>query len=339
MRSWLMLETLELKNFKSFLDQRFEFKPLTILAGINASGKSSVVEAIKFLYDDKSKEPMHFDDEPYALDDMKSKLTRDDWFCVSALWNGENLRLRIDLLDENPPQVGLNQVLERNDLQLISASRIGPQEYYKLNPLSKDAYLDKNGQFIFDYILKKDEKNTKIDEKLKYEDSVSFKDNVSDWLQIISPNSNLKLDITKDRKQVKPYYNDIEAVETGFGISYSLPIIATLLDSNIKLLVIDSPEAHLHPKGQSELCKLIARAVATGKQVVLETHSDHIIDGVRVAVKQELINCDDVTIYFLERDANEPSKATKISVDSYGNLSEWPEDFFDQTIKDAGVLL
>ena len=118
-----------------------------------------------------------------------------------------------------------------------------------------------------------------------------------------------------------------------------MPIIATLLDSNIKLLVIDSPEAHLHPKGQSELCKLIARAVAAGKQVVLETHSDHIIDGVRVAVKQALINCDDVTIYFLERDANEPSKATKISVDSYGNLSEWPEDFFDQTIKDAGVLL
>ena len=175
--------------------------------------------------------------------------------------------------------------------------------------------------------------------KLKYGDSISFKDNLSDWLQIISPNANLTINITNDRKYAKPYYNGIEAKATGFGISYSLPIIATLLDPNIKLLAVDSPEAHLHPKGQSELCKLIAKSVACDKQVILETHSDHIIDGIRVAVKQKLINYDKVIIYFLERGIDEPSRVTPITIDSDGDLSEWPKDFFDQTIKDAGALL
>ena len=56
-------------------------------------------------------------------------------------------------------------------------------------------------------------------------------------------------------------------------------------------------------------------------------------------MKQQLINCDDATIYFLERDADEPSRVTQITLDAEGDLSEWPEDFFDQTIKDAGALL
>lgn len=345
-----MLESLELKNFKSFLNQRFEFKPLTILAGINASGKSSVVEAIDFLYYHKKKIDKDSDGnwrtDPFdelwksdRYDALRSKLSRQNFFSVLAEWNHLPLSLKIDYSKNLPTVSTIEFVLEKNDLQLLTASRIGPQEYYKLDPQSKDASLDRNGQYVIDYILKLDENNTQINDKLKYGDSISFKDNLSDWLQIISPNANLTIDITNDRKYAKPYYNGIEATATGFGISYSLPIIATLLDPNIKLLAVDTPEAHLHPKGQSELCKLIARAVASGKQVVLETHSDHIIDGIRVAIKQNLINCNDAIIYFLERNADEPSKVTKIFFDSFGNLSNWPEEFFDQSLIDAGELL
>ena len=84
---------------------------------------------------------------------------------------------------------------------------------------------------------------------------------------------------------------------------------------------------------------LLRKAEEKKLQLFIETHSDHVLDGVRVAVKQQLINCDDATIYFLERDADEPSCVTQITLDAEGDLSEWPEDFFDQTIKDAGALL
>lgn len=334
-----MLESLELKNFKSFLDQRFDFRKLTILAGVNASGKSSVVEAIDFIFTDKNKDFPAPDTDAFNLNALKSKLTKDNFYRVSSFWNGENLSLDVDLSEDIPMTSGIAPVLNKYDLQILAASRVGAQEYYKLNPLSKEPLLDKNGIYVFDYILKLDELTKKIDERLKYDGAISFKDNVNDWLQIISPNANLSIDITRDQKWAKPHYSGIEATETGFGISYSLPIIATLLDSNIKLLVVDSPEAHLHPKGQSELCMLIAKVVACGKQVILETHSDHIIDGIRVAIKKHLINCNDAIIYFLERNADEPSRVKQISIDSDGDLSEWPKDFFDQTIKDAGDLL
>lgn len=334
-----MIQTLELKNFKSFLDQKFDFKPLTIFAGINASGKSSITEAIDFLHSDCCKEKGDYDNRVFCLNDLKSKLTKDPYYNISALWNNKNYSIGIDLTDEIPA-IGFNQNdLTRTDLQILAASRIGSREYYPLQPLSKDPFLDRNGLFVFDYILKIDEKHEKIPDILKHDISISFKDNLNDWLQIISPHSNLSIDITKDRKNAKPYYNDIEAEETGFGISYSLPIIAALLDTSIKTLIIDSPEAHLHPKGQAELCKLVARAVSSGKQVILETHSDHIIDGIRIAVKNRFISNNDTNIFFLERDVNSPTKVTEITIDSYGNLSDWPESFFDQGLIDAGELL
>jgi predicted ATPase len=334
-----MIQTLELKNFKSFLDQKFDFKQLTIFAGINASGKSSITEALDFLHSDCCNKKDDLDNRLFCLDNLKSKLTRDSYYKISALWNNKKYSTEINLTDDIPA-IGLNnEDLTPADLQILAASRIGSQEYYPLQPLSKSPFLDRNGIFIFDYILKIDDKHEKIPDILKYDDSVSFKDNLNDWLQIISPNSNLSIDITKDRRKAKPYYNGIEAEETGFGISYSLPIIAALLDTSIKTLVIDSPEAHLHPKGQAELCKLIAKAVSSGKQVILETHSDHIIDGIRIAVKNKDISNKDTNIFFLERDVDSPTKVTEITIDSYGNLSDWPESFFDQGLIDAGELL
>ncbi len=338
-----MLESLELKNFKSFLDQRFEFKPLTILAGINASGKSSVVEAISLVHNLHTKtwaEHIHLNFNLNQFATFRSFLSRNQGYKVSATWSGRNIFLDAVFKDENLSlDTDQSYDFTDSDLQILRASRIGPQSNYELNPLSKEPKLDYDAKSVLDYILKHNDKNTKVDDSLKYGNSVSFKDNVSDWLQIISPNSNLTIDISQDQKSARLLYNGIDATETGFGLSFTIPVIAALLDSDIKTLIIENPEAHLHPKGQSLLAKLIAKAVASGKQVIVETHSDHIIDGIRVAVKQKILPSTSVGIFFTERNLDEPSKVSEITMDSYGNLSEWPEDFFDQSLVDAGELL
>ena len=121
--------------------------------------------------------------------------------------------------------------------------------------------------------------------------------------------------------------------------------MALLTASANSLIIIENPEIHLHPHGQSELAKLIARTAQMGAQIIIETHSDHIINGILVATKQfengekgvdrnkvQLLNCkkDDVT---------QTAEVTPINIIGDGKIDVQPEGFFDQTEKDLSYLL
>ena len=70
------------------------------------------------------------------------------------------------------------------------------------------------------------------------------------------------------------------APNAGFGISYALPVVvAALRAADGGLLLVENPEAHLHPAGQSKIGGFLARIAADGVQVFLETHSDHVLNG------------------------------------------------------------
>ena len=125
------------------------------------------------------------------------------------------------------------------------------------------------------------------------------------------------------------------------------------------ILIIENPEAHLHPRGQAEIGKLIAEVVSQGVQVFVETHSDHLINGIRVAVKKGLVKPEDVNIAFFERKPHDVDEVTwtvetrnglqkcvakkcegnhteiytevhNIKIDENGSLSEYPADFMDE---------
>jgi len=120
----------------------------------------------------------------------------------------------------------------------------------------------------------------------------------------------------------------------GFGVSYTLPVVVTLLAAQPGTLVlIENPEAHLHPRGQMAIGELIARAGAAGVQVIVETHSDHLVNGVRLAVKDKLIAANHVTFnYFTRRDDGDRIVHEVVSprIDADGRLDQWPDGFFDQ---------
>jgi predicted ATPase len=80
------------------------------------------------------------------------------------------------------------------------------------------------------------------------------------------------------------------ATNVGYGLSFVLPVIVTLLAAEPgDLIIIDTPEAHLHPRGQFKIGELIACTAKAGVQVVIETHSDHVLNGVRLSVYDKLI--------------------------------------------------
>ncbi len=125
----------------------------------------------------------------------------------------------------------------------------------------------------------------------------------------------------------------------GFGLTYVLPVIvACLTASPGSLVLIENPEAHIHPQGQSAMARLTCAAAAIGAQVVVETHSDHILNGVRLAVKHGDLSAQDVALHYFKREDD------GIHIDSPamgpdGMLSRWPRGFFDEWDRSLDELL
>ncbi len=132
----------------------------------------------------------------------------------------------------------------------------------------------------------------------------------------------------------------IRPQNTGFGLSYTLPIFVACLAAPVGgLVLIENPEAHLHPAGQSQLMTFLAKVASTGVQIIIETHSDHIVNGLRKAVRSGIIGRNDTFIhYFRQVETDELPKVTSIEIDQQGNLSDWPKGFFDQINDDYEYL-
>lgn len=187
----------------------------------------------------------------------------------------------------------------------------------------------------------------------KCQDKLRLIDQVNAWLQVVSPGAQVRIEkgeVSGLERFIESvafgrsgYEHEFKPQNVGFGISYVLPVLVSLLTSVPEdIVIIENPEAHLHPRGQAEMGNLIARAAAYGIQVFVETHSDHVINGIRVAVKKGIVKPEDVNIAFFERKGHNVeevdgarhkeyyAEVRNIKVDSNGSLSEYPEDFMDE---------
>jgi predicted ATPase len=100
------------------------------------------------------------------------------------------------------------------------------------------------------------------------------------------------------------------------------------------MLLVENPEAHLHPAGQSKLGRFLARVAGSGVQVVMETHSDHVLNGARLAVANDrTLRARDMLVHYFGE-----SQTSVISVNEKGELDHWPMGFFDQIENDLGGL-
>lgn len=165
---------------------------------------------------------------------------------------------------------------------------------------------------------------------------------LNEWLSRIFPGSEVNVSSINRTDLLKLEFRTSVAGEwkrpsnVGFGLSYAFPMLAAGLCSPAgRTLIIDSPEAHLHPKAQSVCGEFISRLAAAGQQLVCETHSDHLINGVRLAVKNGVLRPEQVVIYFFQ--PKEP-RVSELSIDQAGNVSAWPEGFFDQAETDLAEL-
>jgi len=126
----------------------------------------------------------------------------------------------------------------------------------------------------------------------------------------------------------------------GYGLVYAFPIlVAALLAERGQVLIIESPEAHLHPRAQSRMGGILARIAAAGVQILIESHSDHILNGIRLAVKNRVISHSDVAVHFFSgADSDAGHGVISPTIDAEGGFDAWPEGFFDQGESDLATL-
>ena len=163
------------------------------------------------------------------------------------------------------------------------------------------------------------------------------------WLQKISPG--VKFDYRIEEKADVSYslYDNHRSANVGYGLSYSLPVIVALLTSTLEtdsIVLIENPEAHLHPQGQAEMARLICLCVEAGAQVVVETHSDHLFDGVRIYAREsENHFANKVATFWCQLDENRNTQVDCCHIQENGRLDHWPERMFDQFLLDSEKLL
>ena len=128
-------------------------------------------------------------------------------------------------------------------------------------------------------------------------------------------------------------------IHTGFGLTQILPIIVAVMSaSENDVVLIENPEVHLHPAGQALMGQLLADVARAGVQVLVETHSDHVLNGVRRAVRTKRLSPEQVAIHFFRPRSGDDAQVLSPVLDASGNLDHWPEGFFDQFDKDASYF-
>lgn len=128
-------------------------------------------------------------------------------------------------------------------------------------------------------------------------------------------------------------------IHVGFGLTQVLPIVvAAISASEGDIILVENPEVHLHPAGQSLMGQFLAEVAAAGVQVIVETHSDHVLNGIRRSVKAEQIDPEKIAIHFFRPRTDNAAQVLSPQLDRSGNIDTWPEGFFDQFDKDMNYF-
>ena len=245
--------------------------------------------------------------------------------------------------------------LFNSNFQYLSADRLGPQSHHQLSEFHiRDLKsLGHHGEFAVHFIAVNGAKELEI-AALQHPKAVSgtLLANIEAWMSDITPGLKIKAvaqpqfnsaSLSYSFNQGKDTTEEFKPQNVGFGLSYVLPIISSILSSaKGDLLIIENPESHLHPAGQALMGKLCAIAAKNEVQLIVESHSDHFLNGIRVAVKQQIVEASDVKVFFLQRDVYNPIHASEVmypNIDDKGRIDCWPDGFFDQWDKELDQLL
>ncbi len=373
------MKHLDIKNFKCFREFSLPINGLTVLAGANGNGKSSSIQALLLLrntiercsklnvqkseyekIEDKGLVSIELNGKfslnlgnceyiiPHNSNNSVVELTFSDAsssFGMKYDASGDALYMRpLAILGSKRPSL-----LFKHEFHYLNAERLGPRikQEIKYFDFPNTGY---QGEYVaqllgdtnFSYAFK-------VDDSRKYPKTQSprLEQQTNAWLNELIPGvsvsskydkSTMSAQITMDNHF--SFGGTVLAPNIGFGISYVLPIIvAGLIAQKGSMMVVENPEAHLHPAAQSKIGRFLSMVAESGVNVIIETHSDHVLNGIQIACAEKEIKPSIVSVNYFNHliDSDQPILET-INVNDKGDLSSWPRGFFDQTQIDFAKL-
>ncbi len=387
-----MLTRIDLRHFKCFEALKLPLRSLTLLCGANASGKSSVIQALVLLHQTMREhewssrlmlngEGIRLGTVADVVDQVHGRrqfaitLLDDDsgWFewefqgerdemsMIVRRAHGETLHGEGWQVDQSAPLQNLLPVQSvpmsyhsltgrLRNLTYLSAERQGPREYYMFDDPQLTPVVGPKGEYAVSILHS--------GSHIPVRDSLLIQDldvpptrlrQVEARMKNFFPGCVLEIDQIPRASaltlgiRISSGTEFHRPVHTGFGLTQVLPIVVAALSADSQdLLLIENPEVHLHPAGQSAMGEFLAEVALSGVQVIIETHSDHVLNGIRRSVKKRALSSEDVALHFFrprgEDSVNEKPQVESPTIDADGNIDSWPEGFFDQFDKDMNYF-
>lgn len=361
-----MIKKISLQNFKCFADKKtIRLAPITILYGHNGRGKSSLSQAL-LLIGQSMKERNDLDQlgivgELVQLDsfeEIKTAGSKSDevkfWIDTdkdqveigfstyhdkpqlgklsTLFYNGENrfdvqttqAAEETDTIQKVAFSTSDIAVLQQlKDITYISAGRLGPVNDMLRNDSLPPNKVGTKGESLLNALAHQ------TPEFVEYVGVKLSEILTGAAISIPDPKAS-RIELMLNSRNSKQLFRP---VNVGFGYSYVLPVIvSTLLAEKDSILIVENPEAHLHPRAQSRIMEfLIGKALEKNLQLIIETHSDHVVNGLRLSMKQGLIQPKDGVIqHFAYDNGTITPVVSEITSDKKGNLSYYPDDFMDE---------
>ena len=363
-----MITSITLDNFKCFEHFYMPLRKLTLIAGVNGAGKSSVIQSLLLLrqscYDKDTDwkqalvvrgKLVDLEDASqvlYAGADVKNpfvhiEVENDGTDTIAFVMEGASPGGEAKISYEGDlDNAKRNWSLFRDDFVYLYADRIHPKSKYIKEKSRFDSRLgDRTANHAVFRLADAVNTNEQIAVKeLKHEEApdLTVARNVNAWINhIMGSSMGVTAEETEKDKEAKYVYSvknkdgeelQLSPLNMPFGNSYVLPIVLAVLTApEGSLLLIENPESHLHPTAQIRMGEFLSRAAKAGVQIVVETHSDHLMNGIRIACHQGLISNNDIEMDLIgvEKDGVTHSRQN-VSLDNDGYVESWIPGFFDE---------
>ena len=366
------LRELEISNFKCFGSEKIKFAPLTVLVGGNGAGNATIIQSLERMQltytmqteyhkeyisiNEKEKSFLELGSVKQLLSENSNRKNKSKTIqfnlnkdkvnpIIFQIKEKKNQNL---FFDEISNEAFSNLSLFQKDFYYLNAERIGPRNYQSIAGLDS-LNVGFQGEFTGQVILKISNEDTPLKDSSRFlpeESNQLILKQIEGWMDFIIPGVEIRplvdsseLHLTRVEIKKKGSGTDfLHPNNIGFGITYSLPIVVTgLLANNKSMFIVENPEAHLHPRSQSRMGQFLAKMAGTGTQTVIETHSEHIVNGICLAIVKGFISPNDVIINFFDQENGEVN-IEEIKISKNGDFDKWPEGFFDQTLKDIAEI-
>ena len=215
----------------------------------------------------------------------------------------------------------------------LGPTRVHPKRFYHWEGTDPDS-VGQNGEDMIAALL-----NARVDQRVTpYKGKkVPIEERISAWLQEMDLASSFSIQRTKtqaDRKfdvliQKSADSAKVTLADMGYGLAQFLPVLVHCYYApKGSTLILEQPGMHLHPSAQANLADLLIEVITERKlQILVESHSEHLLTRLQLRIAEEQIAAKDTALYFCEND-NGVSNIKPLDVDELGNIKNWPKNFF-----------